>query len=62
MFVALPTRERVLFRWATPLLFTLLWGSFIAATLLPDAEQHRLVLGWGVLTGSPDSLLETCAA
>lgn len=55
MFVALPSREKPPLRWATPLLFALLWGSFVAAVLLPDAEQSRLVLNWGALSGGLDS-------
>jgi membrane associated rhomboid family serine protease len=55
VFVALPSREKAPLRWATPLLFALLWGSFVAAVLLPDAEQGRLVLNWGALTGGLDS-------
>jgi membrane associated rhomboid family serine protease len=56
MFVALPSREKPPLRWATPLLFALLWVSFVAAILLPDAEQSRLVLNWGALSGGLDSL------
>jgi membrane associated rhomboid family serine protease len=56
MFVALPSREKTPLRWATPLLFALLWVSFVAAILLPDAEQSRLVLNWGALSGGLDSL------
>ncbi len=51
MFLAMPLRDKTILRWACPLLFALLWGSFVAAALLPDAEQRRLVLSWGVLTG-----------
>lgn len=55
VFIALPSREKPLLRWATPLLFALLWGSFVAAILLPDDEQRRLVLNWGALSGGLDS-------
>lgn len=58
MFVTLPSRDKPPLRWATPLLFALLWSSFVIAILLPDAEQRRLVLNWGALTGgleSPDA-------
>ncbi|MFC0679457.1 rhomboid family intramembrane serine protease [Lysobacter korlensis] len=50
MFIALPSRDKAPLRWATPLLFALLWGSFIAAVLLPDAQQRQLVLNWGALS------------
>lgn len=34
-----------------PLLFVALWGSYVAASLLPGHEQRRLVLEWGALSG-----------
>lgn len=34
-----------------PLLFFVLWGCFVAASLLPDSGQRRLLLEWGALTG-----------
>lgn len=51
VFIALPSRQRAPARWATPLLFALLWASFIAALLLPDVEQRRLIVDWGALSG-----------
>ena len=53
LFIALPSRERVPRRWATPVLFALLWTSFIAALLLPDAEQRRLLVDWRSLAAEP---------
>ncbi|MFK3651577.1 rhomboid family intramembrane serine protease [Lysobacter enzymogenes] len=56
MFVAIPSRERTRLRWATPLLFALLWISFIvSAVVLPDPEQRRLMLEWGALSGGLSS-------
>ncbi|HEY4555177.1 MAG TPA: rhomboid family intramembrane serine protease [Lysobacter sp.] len=62
MFVALPSREKPPLRWATPLLFVLLWSCFVAATLLPEPEQRALMLHWGVLTGGLGSLADWAAA
>lgn len=56
MFVAIPARERARLRWATPLLFALLWISFIvSAVVLPDPEQRRLMVEWGALSGGLSS-------
>lgn len=51
MFVALPTRDKVPLRWATPLLFTLLWVCFMTSTVMPDPEQRQVMLTWGALSG-----------
>ena len=51
MFVSLPTRQRRGLRWATPLLFVLLWGAFVWATMGSDRDQQALVVGWGALSG-----------
>ena len=51
MFVTIPTRERIPFRWATPALFSILWICFAWAELLPGAEHRRLMLDWGALSG-----------
>lgn len=55
MFVALPAREKSRPRWATPLLFAALWGSFFVAIAMPETEQRELMLDWGALTGGLDS-------
>jgi membrane associated rhomboid family serine protease len=34
-----------------PLLFVALWGCFVAASVLPDSEQRRLLVEWGALSG-----------
>ena len=52
MFVAIPSRERTRLRWATPLLFALLWLAFIVSSMvLPDPDQRRLMVEWGALSG-----------
>lgn len=51
MFIALPARKKPPPRWATPVLFMLLWSSFVAAILLPDAQQRQLLVDWGALSG-----------
>ena len=51
MFVSLPTRSRPSLRWATPLLFALLWLAYFWASTQSGATQHALLLHWGALTG-----------
>ena len=51
MFVSLPTRCRPSLRWATPLLFALLWLAYFWASTQSGATQHALLLHWGALTG-----------
>jgi membrane associated rhomboid family serine protease len=51
MFVPLPTRSRPSLRWATPLLFALLWLAYFWASTQSGATQHSLLLHWGALTG-----------
>jgi len=51
VFVSIPSRDKPARRWASPALFAVLWLSFIAAVLLPEPEQRRLVVQWGALTG-----------
>lgn len=51
VFVALPPRERSHRRWALPVVFLLLWGCFVLASLLPDSSQRRLLVEWGALSG-----------
>lgn len=53
MFVALPTRRRPGWRWATPLLGALMVGTYIWIALLPDDAAWRdTLLRWGTLSGS----------
>jgi membrane associated rhomboid family serine protease len=51
MFVSLPTRQNRGLRWATPLLFVVLLGVFLWATMASDAEQRALLMNWGALSG-----------
>ncbi|MDI9237879.1 rhomboid family intramembrane serine protease [Lysobacter sp. LF1] len=51
MFVTIPGRERAPMRWATPVLFSLLWLCFVAVEVMPGQEQRRLLLEWGALSG-----------
>ena len=51
MFVTLPTRHRRAVRWATPLLFVLLWLAFVWAATGSDATRRELLLGWGAVSG-----------
>ena len=51
MFVSLPTRQNRGLRWATPLLFVVLLGVFLWATMASDTEQRALLMNWGALSG-----------
>lgn len=51
VFIDIPPRQKPPLRWAMPLVFLALWGCFVAASLLPEAEQRRLLADWGALTG-----------
>ena len=62
VFIPIPPRERPIRRWATPVLFLLLWGCFVAASLLPPGEPRRLMLEWGALSGDLRSLPELLAS
>lgn len=52
MFVAIPSRQKKSLRWATPLLFALLWVAFLRVVTLDDAARQALLLDWGALSGS----------
>ncbi|HZX81671.1 MAG TPA: rhomboid family intramembrane serine protease [Lysobacter sp.] len=62
MFVPIPPREKPIRRRATPALFLLLWGCFVAASLLPAGGQSRLLLEWGALSGDLRSLPQLLAS
>ncbi len=51
MFVQLPTRKKSGLRWATPLVFAVLWVAYLWASTRPEATQQALLQGWGALTG-----------
>jgi membrane associated rhomboid family serine protease len=51
MFVSLPTRQKHSLRWATPLLFVLLWAAYVWATAGSDTHQKQLLLDWGAVSG-----------
>ncbi|MHC9084106.1 rhomboid family intramembrane serine protease [Luteimonas sp. RIT-PG2_3] len=51
MFISIPTRNQSTLRWATPMLFALLWLAFLWASTRPDASQQALLIEWGALTG-----------
>ncbi len=51
MFVALPTRSKPSLRWATPLLFAVLWLAYLWASTRPGVSQRNLLLEWGALSG-----------
>ena len=51
MFVSIPTRHHKHLRWATPLLFALLWGAYLWASTRPEDARRLWLLDWGALTG-----------
>ena len=51
MFVSIPSRKTRSLRWATPLLFVLLWSVFLWVLARPDGSHRALVLDWGALSG-----------
>ena len=51
MFVSLPSRNRNVLRWATPLLFASLWFAFLWVAMRPAATHSSLMLNWGALSG-----------
>ena len=51
MFVTLPTRQRNSIRWATPLLFALLWAAYLWASTRPEDARRLWLMDWGALTG-----------
>ncbi len=52
MFVAIPSRTRPGWRWATPTLFIVLLSAFVALALV-DADAYRGLLNeWGALSGA----------
>lgn len=62
VFVTIPSRERAPMRWATPVLFSLLWLCFVAVEVMPGQEQRRLLLEWGALSGGLASVQEWTSA
>lgn len=59
MFVSIPTHSRPALRWATPLLFAILWLAYLWASTRPEAVRHGLMAEWGALSGglTPADLL-----
>ena len=51
MFVSIPTRQHNQVRWATPLLFALLWAAYLWASTRPESARRLWLLDWGALTG-----------
>ncbi len=58
MFVQLPTRNKTGIRWATPLVFAILWTAYFWASTRPEQMQRNLMQNWGALTGG-SVLMET---
>ncbi|CAN5576361.1 rhomboid family intramembrane serine protease [soil metagenome] len=51
MFVSIPTRAGPGLRWATPLLFSVLWLAYLWASTRPEGVQRQLMADWGALSG-----------
>ena len=56
MFVGIRTRQHRLILWATPLLFAILWLSYVVAALRAPPGSIATALDWGVY-GAPESFL-----
>ncbi|WP_093140494.1 rhomboid family intramembrane serine protease [Pseudoxanthomonas sp. GM95] len=55
MFISTPSRRKASVRWATPVLFALLWLAFLWAVTRPIGLYRGLLLEWGALTGGLDT-------
>jgi membrane associated rhomboid family serine protease len=55
MFVAIPSRRKAHWRWATPALLALLWVAYLWAVTRPNNAYRGLVIAWGALSGGLDS-------
>ncbi|UNK42359.1 rhomboid family intramembrane serine protease [Luteimonas sp. S4-F44] len=54
MFVSIPNRRaKAPLRWAVPMLFVLLWVTFLWASTRSANEYYALLLDWGALYGEP---------
>lgn len=51
MFVSLPSRKKPALRWATPVLFAVLWVAFLWAATRPVATHDSILMDWGALAG-----------
>lgn len=51
MFVSLPSRKKPAVRWATPVLFAVLWLAFLWTATRPEEAYRNLLLDWGALSG-----------
>jgi membrane associated rhomboid family serine protease len=51
MFLPIPSRKKPPLRWATPLLFVVLWLAFAWALAQPGEARRTLWLNWGALSG-----------
>jgi len=55
MFVAIPSRRKAHWRWATPLLLASLLAAYLWAVTRPNNAYRDLVIAWGALSGGLDS-------
>jgi membrane associated rhomboid family serine protease len=51
MFVSIPSRAKRDLRWATPLLFAVLWLAYVWASTRAEGTQQQLMDDWGALSG-----------
>jgi membrane associated rhomboid family serine protease len=56
MFVGISTRRKTTLRWATPLLFVVLWLAYVGRAMLAPALRQVATLDWGVLSGGLDTM------
>ncbi|MDQ3269680.1 MAG: rhomboid family intramembrane serine protease [Pseudomonadota bacterium] len=55
MFLAVPSRQKSPPRWATSLLFAVLWGCYTGLSVLSEGRQQEWMLEWGALSGGLDN-------
>jgi membrane associated rhomboid family serine protease len=55
MFVGIDNRKKTTIRWATPLLFAMLWLAYVVAAMRTPALREGTPLDWGLLSGGLDT-------
>lgn len=56
VFVSVPPRNSSTWRWATPMLFALLWLAYLWASTRTGSIRDALLLDWGALSGGAGPL------
>ena len=56
MFVGIDPRRKTVIRWATPVLFAVLWLAYVVGAMRAPSLRLGIQLDWGALSGGLDSL------